>query len=83
MAWWVIGTKTEAERQELRAEITVVSPDRSEQPEFLPGAGDWKTRRHGLWCNDWLGTMMIFWIHAIRNVLISPMTAMDEIMMSE
>jgi hypothetical protein len=40
--------------------------DRSErpegfmQPEFLPEAGDWKTPRYGLWCNDWL-------VHSLFN----------------
>jgi len=29
-------------------------PDPFMQPEFLPGAGYWKTLRYGLWCNDWL-----------------------------
>ena len=41
-AWWVNGTGTEAERQELRAgEDPVVHPNPI-RPEFLPGAGDWK-----------------------------------------
>jgi hypothetical protein len=29
------------------------------QPEFLPGAGDWKTRRNVLPCNDWLAAKFV------------------------
>jgi hypothetical protein len=39
-------------RTEGRAESS--GPDRFMRPEFLPVAGDWKTPRYGLWCNDWL-----------------------------
>jgi hypothetical protein len=53
--WWVIGTRTEAERQELRAGKSSVVQANPIRPEFLPAAGDWNTRRYGLWCNDWLG----------------------------
>jgi hypothetical protein len=60
MTWWVIGTENEAERQELRAGIVLVSPDRFVQPEFLPGAGDWKGRRNVLPCNAWLGQLSYF-----------------------
>jgi len=54
MTWWVIGMGTEAERLELRAGIILISPDRFERPEFLPGAGDWKAKRNVLPCNAWL-----------------------------
>jgi hypothetical protein len=55
MAWWVIGTRAEAERQELRAGTGFCCPGEFKQPEFLPGAGDWKTKRNVLPCNVWLG----------------------------
>jgi len=66
-AWWVNGTRTEAERQELRAGIISVSPDRFVRPEFLPVAGYWKTPRYGLWCNDWLA-MSYQWPNELESV---------------
>jgi hypothetical protein len=66
MAWWVIGTRTEAERQELRAVKILISPDRFVPPEFLPGAVDWKTGRNVLPCNDWLVAIYHFKSSAIE-----------------
>jgi hypothetical protein len=48
VARWVIGTRTEAERQELRAGGGLVVQANLIRPEFLPGAGDWKAPRYGL-----------------------------------
>jgi hypothetical protein len=68
----VIGTRTEAERQELRAGLTTLIQVRFEQPEFLPVAGYWKTLRYGLWCNAWLAAVRNkgdFLIPELSNVI--------------